>query len=428
MPHALFRAFCLFIALFVAAPAHAQLKVDVTQGHVDPMEIAIPAFSGPNGADMATVIRANLESSGLFDAQDPAAFIERGLQVNATPRFADWRVIKSEALVVGAATVDGGRLRVDFRVWDVFGEEQLLGLQFEGGPDAWRRIAHKISDAIYERLTGLPGSFDTRVVFVSQSGGKLNRVKRLAIMDQDGANPSFLTDGSEQILNPRFSPSNQQIAYAALSDRGLKVWVLDIDTGRREVIAGLPGMSYAPRFSPDGSSVVLSGDADGNAEIYIKNLRSGSVGRLTNHPGIDTSPDISPDGSRIVFNSDRGGSPQLYVMARDGSGPRRISFGPGRYSTPVWSPNGELIAFTRQTGDRFQIGVMRADGSGERILSESYFEEGPTWASNSQSIMFTRENPDGSTAIWAVDVSGRNLRRVPAPGQALDPAWSPRLP
>jgi TolB protein len=418
----------LMIALLALGPARAEVRVDVTQGHLDPLPIAVTDFGGGVG-DMAGVVRANLERSGLFRPIDPAAHVERGLSPGVSPRFQDWRVINTEALIVGAASRDAeGRLRVDFRVWDVLAERELLGLQFTSTPENWRRIAHKVSDAVYERLTGEPGYFDTRIVFVAESGTKVNRIKRLAVMDQDGANPSFLTSGADLIMNPRFSPSAQQIVYSSLEQTGLRVYLFNIDTGRREAIAGLPGMTFAPRFSPDGASVALSLDADGNSEVYVKNLRSGAVRRLTNHPAIDTSPSFSPDGAQIVFNSDRGGSAQLYVMGADGASPRRISFGPGRYSTPVWSPRGDLIAFTRQTGGRFQIGVIRPDGSGERILSESYFEEGPTWAPNGRVLMFHRDTPGGESSMWAVDVSGRNLRRIATPGAASDPAWSPSLP
>jgi TolB protein len=417
----------LFLALAAVAPARAEVRVDVTQGHLDPLPVAVTGFEGAAG-DIGAVIRANLERSGLFKPVDPAAHVERGLTPGVSPRFQDWRAINTEALIVGAARRDGeGRLRVDFRVWDVLAERELMGLQYTTTPENWRRIAHKISDAVYERLTGEPGYFDTRIVFVAESGTKTAKIKRLAVMDQDGANPSFLTSGGDLILNPRFSPNAQEIVYSALEQAGLRVYLFNIETGRREAIAGLPGMTFAPRFSPDGASVALSLDADGNAEIYIKNLQSGAVRRLTNHPAIDTSPAFSPDGRQIVFNSDRGGGPQLYVMGADGSGVRRISFGGGRYSTPVWSPRGDLIAFTKQTGGRFQIGVIKPDGTGERILSDSFFEEGPTWAPNGRVLMFYRETPAGGSSLWSVDVSGRNVRQVDTPGAASDPAWSPLL-
>jgi TolB protein len=418
----------LVMAAGLPGPASAQLVVDVTEGMSRPLPIAISNFSGANGAQISAVVRDNLERSGLFDVQDPNAFLQRDVGVSTAPRFGDWRVINSAALVVGSGTVTNGRLRVEFRMWDVFGESQMLGLEFSSSDENWRRVAHKISDAIYQRLTGLPGNFDTRLVFIAESGSRTNRVKRLAVMDQDGATPSFLTTGTDQILTPRFSPSGQQLVYTALSDTGIRLYVLDIESGRQELIPGLGNMVFAPRFSPDGQSIIFSADRDGNTEIMMRNLRTGQMRRLTSHPAIDTSPDISPDGRTVVFTSDRGGGTQLYKMAIDGSEPTRLTFGSGRYSTPVWSPNGRQIAFTRQSGGEFQIGVMNADGSGERILTGAYLVEGPSWSPNGRTIMFQREDgPGASSALWSIDVSGRNLRRAPYPQGASDPAWSPIL-
>ena len=419
-----------FLALLMSAsPALAQLSVSVTEGHRRPLPIAIAEFDGPNGAAIAAAVRANLDRSGLFQVQDPNSFLQKDTDVNVAPRFPAWREIKSEALVIGRGKVQDSRLRVEFRMWDVSGESQMLGLEFASADENWRRIAHKVSDAIYKRLTGEDGYFDSRIVFVAESGTKLARVKRLAVMDQDGANPSYLTDGTDLILNPRFNASGQQIVYSALSLRGLKVWVLDIETGRREAIRGTGNMAFAPRFTPDGQSILFSSDTDGDSNVFINNLRTGTSRQLTNNPSIDTSPDMSPDGSQIAFTSDRGGSPQIYRMASDGAGQRRLSFGSGQYSTPVWSPTGDLIAFTRQSGGRFQIGIMNADGSNERMLSEAYLVEGPTWSPNGRVIMFQRQAaPGASPTLWSVDVSGSNLRQVPYSAASSDPAWSASLP
>jgi TolB protein len=424
------RAVALLILAIsgVAGPAFAQLTVSVTEGHRKPLPIAISDFKGPRGAEIASVVRANLDRSGLFQVQNPQAYIQRDTDVNVNPRFADWRVIKTEALVVGRGDIQGDRLKVEFRLWDVYGESQMLGLEFASAGENWRRIAHKVSDAIYQRLTGEVGFFDSRVVFVAESGPKTRRIKRLAVMDQDGADPSFLTDGTEQVLNPRFNAQGQQIVYSALSDRGVRIWVLDIDSGRREAVAGIGNVAFAPRFSPDGQSIIFSADQEGDTNIFVKNLRTGTLRQLTRSPAIDTSPDFSPDSSSVVFTSDRGGSPQLYRMSADGSGVRRISFGSGSYSTAVWSPKGDLIAFTRQSGGRFQIGVMNPDGSAERILADAYLVEGPTWSPNGRVIMFQREGGPGETAsLWTVDISGNNLRRAPYQAAGSDPAWSPSL-
>ena len=391
------------------------------------MPIAIPAFGGAQGAEIAQVITGNLERSGLFAPIPPAAHIEKTLDVNVQPRFPDWKVLNAQALVNGQVTVEGGRLTVNFRLWDVYSEQQLLGLQFTSTPDNWRRVAHKISDAVYERLTGEKGYFDTRVVFVSESGDRLNRRKQLAIMDQDGANPSYLTDGSYIVMTPRFSSTSQEITYMALRPEGSSIYLFNLESGRRETLGNFPGRVFAPRFSPDGGRVAFSVERAGNTDIYVMDLRSRLTNRLTSDPSIETSPSFSPDGSRIVYNSDRGGSAQLYIMDTSGGGARRISFGSGRYTTPVWSPTGEYIAFTKQTGGQFHIGIMKPDGSDERILTTSYLDEGPTWAPNGRVLMFSRETPGGAPRLWTVDVTGRIERAAPYPGSGSDPAWSPLL-
>jgi len=424
-------ALLLPAALAQAQPAApgGEITVDVNQGAVQPLPIAVPGFTGsPQGAEISKVIMANLERSGLFRPIDPTAFVEKSLDVNVQPRFPDWKTVGAQALVNGQATIEAdGRIRVDFRLWDVFAETQLLGLQFTSTPENWRRVAHKISDAVYERLTGEKGYFDTRVVFVAESGAKVGRVKRLAIMDQDGANPSYLTDGSYLVMTPRFSSTSQEITYMALRPNGSSVYLFNIETGRQETLGAFPGMVFAPRFSPGGDKVAFSVERAGNSDVYVMDLRTRQTTRLTTDPSIDTSPSFSPDGNRIVFNSDRGGSPQIYTMNLNGSGVRRVSYGGGSYTTPVWAPRGEFIAFTKQTGSTFHIGVMRADGGDERLLTTSYLDEGPTWAPNGRVLMFFRETAPGNPRLWTVDVTGRILRPAPYTSAASDPAWSPLL-
>lgn len=429
MMRSILLALAALFTFALASAARAQIEVDVNQGALQPLPIAVPAMTGAAvGDDISRVINGNLERSGLFRPLNQASFIEKDLNIAVQPRFADWKLINAQALVNGQVTVEpGGRLRVDFRLWDVYSEQQLLGLQFTSTPENWRRIAHKISDAVYERLTGEKGYFDTRVVFVAESGGRVGRTKRLAIMDQDGANPSYLQHGEGIVMTPRFSSTSQEITYMTLRPNGSSIYLLNLDTGRRETLGNFPGMVFAPRFSADGTKVAFSVERGGNTDIYIMDLRSRVSTRLTADPGIDTSPSFSPDGGRIVFNSDRGGSPQLYIMNLDGSGVRRVSSGGGRYTTPVWSPRGDLIAFTKQAGGQFSIGVMGVDGGGERILTGSYLDEGPTWAPNGRVLMFFRESPGGSPKLWTVDVTGRVSRAAPYPGSGSDPAWSPIL-
>ncbi|HLK25310.1 MAG TPA: Tol-Pal system beta propeller repeat protein TolB [Caulobacteraceae bacterium] len=417
-------------ALFLPArPASADVSVDVNQGVLQPMPIAVPAFGGAQGAEIARVIEEDLSGSGLFRPLDSSSFPEKSLDVNVQPQFAQWKQINAQALLDGQATTDpDGRMRVDFRLWDVFANKQLVAFQYSSTPDNWRRLAHKIADEVYTRLTGEKGYFDTRVVFVAESGPKTKRIRRLAIMDQDGYNPSYLTDGAYQVFTPRFSSNDQEITFMVLKDSGAAIYLFNIQTGREETLGQFKGIVFAPRFSPDGSKVALSMVKNGASNIYVMDLRSRQVRQLTFDVAVDTSPSFSPDGSKIVFNSDRAGGPQLYVMNADGSNQHRISFGEGRYTTPVWSPNGDMVAFTKQTGSTFHIGIMHPDGSAERILTTSYLDEGPTWAPNGRVIMFSRETPGGGARLWTVDVTGQVSRAAAFPGGASDPAWSPLLP
>ena len=417
---------------YATLPARALVEIDVNQGVVEPLPIAITSFlSGDEvGSEISQVIEADLRRSGLFAPIDKGAFIEKISNPDVAPRFEDWKVINAQALVTGRVTQEAdGRLRAEFRLWDTFAGQQLVGEQFFANKANWRRVAHIIADTIYERLTGEKGYFDTRIVYIDESGPKENRVKRLAIMDQDGANHRFLSNGRAIALTPRFSPNRQEITYMSYESGEPQVYLLQIETGQRELVGNFPGMTFAPRFSPDGQKIVMSLlRDDGNSNIFAMDLRSRATTRLTNSNSIDTSPSFSPDGSRIVFTSDRGGRAQIYVMGADGSNPTRISFGDGTYSTPVWSPRGDLIAFTKQSGGDFQIGVMKTDGSGERILSTAFSQEGPTWAPNGRVLMFFRQAAgSGGPKLVSIDLTGRNEQQVPTANFASDPAWSPLL-
>ena len=426
-------AAALIAALIAAAPARAELHVTVDQGNAQPLPIAIPDFAAPNPGDaaaaqnIAKVVRADLERSGLFRPLDPKSFVEKITNINVPPQFGSWRAISAQALVAGQVQAQSdGRLRVDFRLWDVFGETQMIGQQYFTTPENWRRIAHMVSDAIYERVTGEKGYFDTRIVFIAESGPATKRVKRLAIMDEDGANPIFLTRGDYMVLTPRFNPTAQMIAYMSYIGTKPRVYLFDLETGKQEMLGNFPNMTFSPRFSPDGNQVALTLETAGNSDIYLMDLRTRAIKRLTTDPAIDTAPSFSPDGKQIAFESDRGGGQQIYVMNVDGSNQRRISFTPGANGTPVWSPRGDLLAFTKREGNVFHIGVMRPDGSGERLVSSGGKDEGPTWAPNGRVLMFSRENSRGAQ-IWSVDITGRNEQRVLTPGSASDPAWSPLI-
>ena len=415
---------------------NAQTEIDITQGNVKAIPIAITSFGteGPVDPSFAKgftdVVTADLERSGLFRPIEKAAFIQKIGNINQAPRFSEWRVINAQALVVGRVVQAGnGRTQVEFRLWDVFSGRQLLGKKFTTTGDNWRRVAHIISDAIYERLTGESGYFDTKVVFVEESGPKDKRMKRLAIMDQDGFNMRILSSGKSLVLTPRFSPSSKLVTFMAYDGGRPQVYLLNVETGHRELVGNFPNMAFAPRFAPNGQNVAFSLQSEGGSDIHVMDLRNKKMRQLTFSPSIDTSPCFSPDGKQIVFSSDRNGTQQLFVMNADGSGQRRISFGAGRYSTPVWSPRGDLIAFTKQTQGRFLIGVMKADGSGERILTGGYHNEGPTWAPNGRVLMFFRESAGarGGPKLYSIDLTGYNERLIPTPRFASDPAWSGRI-
>ena len=414
--------------------AGAVLKLDVTQGTIQPVPIAIPDFVGvglqdPNGGrNVSQIIASNLQRSGLFAPIDPAAYLEKISTIDTLPRFADWRAINAQALVTGRVTQADGRLKVEFRLWDVFAGQQLRGEQYNTTADNWRRISHIISDAVYERITGEKGYFDSRVVFVDESGPKERRVKRLALMDQDGGNVRYLTRGDDLVLTPRFSSAADTITYMSYGQGDPKVYLMNIETGQREIVSNFPGMSFSPRFSPDGQRVIFSLQRGGNSNLFVMDLRSKATTRLTDTQVIDTAPSYSPDGMRISFELDRGGKQQIYIMGANGGQAQRISFGDGAYSTPVWSPRGDYIAFTKQMPGRFAIGIMKADGTGERILTEGYHNEGPTWAPNGRVIMFFRDpGGNGGPALYTVDVTGRNEQLLKTPSYASDPAWSPLL-
>jgi len=432
-------ALAAFVLLLLAFPARADLKLDITRGKVEPLPIAIPALAGgggeeaQTGRDLAQVVSADLESSGLFRPLDPRSFIQV-VAAGEGPRFGDWRQINAQALMTGSVQTQGdGRFRVEFRLWDVFAEQQLAGFAYTTTRQNWRRIAHIIADQIYKRITGEDGYFDTRIVYIAESGTAQQRVKRLAIMDQDGANHQYLTDGRSLVLTPRFSPSAQEITYLSYASGTPRVFLYNIDTGRQQSIGDVPGMTFAPRFSPDGNRVILSRSENGASNIFVMGAHGGGMSRLTDGNAINTSPSYSPDGSKIVFNSDRGGSQQLYVMSANGGDARRISFGSGKYGTPVWSPRGDLIAFTKIDSGSFYIGVMRPDGSGERLLTQDFLVEGPTWAPNGRVLMFFRQGRTdsrgrgGSSRLYTIDLTGYNQREVNTPGDASDPAWSPLL-
>ncbi len=435
------RVMSLLLTVFaLGLPAAAQdsgpLRIEITEGVIEPVPFAVPDFIGEGstatqlGRQIADVIAADLTGTGLFRRIPSDAFISQITSFSSPVQYADWKAINAQALVSGAVRVDAaGQVVVQFRIYDVFaGQELGQGLQLVGTQEGWRRIAHKVADQVYSRITGEGGYFDTRVVYVAETGPKDARQKRLAIMDYDGANVKYLTDSTSLVLAPRFSPTGDRLLYTSYESGFPRVYLMDVATvGRRPLVTREGTMSFAPRFSPDGRRIIYSISQGGNTDLYTMSIDGGAETRLTNTPSIETAPSFSPDGREIVFESDRSGTSQLYIMPSTGGEARRISSGSGRYGTPVWSPRGDLIAFTKQHQGRFHIGVMRTDGSEERLLTASFLDEGPTWAPNGRVIMFTRETQgeQGRASLYTVDVSGRNLRQVRTETGASDPSWSP---
>ena len=433
-------AMLMLAIVMTAAPVQAQEppRIVITEGVIDPMPIAVPSFIDEGGAgemarNLSRVVMSDLAGTGLFREIPEDAHISRISSFDGGVAFEDWRAVNARVLITGAVSVAGDRITVKFRAYDVVNGTAIEGaaLQFAGTTAGWRRMAHKVADVVYAKITGEGGYFDSRVVFVSESGPKNARAKRLAVMDYDGANVQYLTDSSTIVLAPRFSLQGDRILYTSYESGFPRITVLEVSNLSRRTLDEQPGtMTFAPRFSPDGGTVVFSLERGGNSDIYSLNIRSGGLTQLTNAPSIETGPSFSPDGSQIVFESDRSGGQQIYIMPAGGGEGRRISSGEGRYGTPVWSPRGDLIAFTKQNKGRFHIGVMRTDGSEERLLTASFLDEGPTWAPNGRVIMFTRETSGagGQSTLWSVDITGRTLKQIPTEGPASDPAWSPLLP
>ena len=429
----------LFFYLVIITNALALIEIDITEGNREPLPIAVTNFFYAKDSikdldqisiDVSKVISADLERSGLFKSIDQEAFIQKTASMHIRPRHEDWRLINAQALVTGELEIDKDKLRVEFRLWDTFAEKEIEALVLITTIDNWRRISHMIADKIYERLTGEEGYFDTRILYVSENGPKNNRIKKLAIMDQDSFNHRYLTSGKELVLTPRFNPVKQEITYLSYFKNLPRVYLLDIQTGIQEVVGDFPGMTFAPRFSPDGEKIIMSLARDGNSDIYVMDIKSRVVERLTDSPAIDTSPSYSPDGKKITFNSDRGGSQQIYVMDNKGRNQTRISRGTGNYATPVWSPRGDLIAFTKNFQGRYFIGVMRTDGTGERLLTENWYQEAPSWSSNGRVLIFYRETKADDTgkghssSLWSIDLTGFNERKIETPEDASDPSWS----
>ncbi len=423
----------LVVGFLLSETARAEIRIDVTGAQSEPLPFAMPELVGDDGDEITEVVVADLERSGLFRYINPDAYIQKITGVDTRPNFNDWRAINAQALVYGTVKENFGKMTVSFRIFDVYAQTELYAKSFTADSSSWRKLAHMISDAIYERVTGEKGYFDTRVAFIDERGNQMNRIKRLAVMDQDGANLTYLTNGKDLVLTPRFSPNMKEVAYFSYKDGKPKVYLMNVNTRKSTLVGDFKGMTFAPRFSPDGQKLLISLARRGNSDIYTYDLATKKQVQLTNHPSINTSPSYSPDGKQIVFSSDRGGNQQLYIMNADGSNVHRISFGEGTYATPVWSPRGDYIAFTKIRHGQFHIGVIKPDGSGERLITNGFLVESPSWAPNGRVLMFYRKAPSrsdgsgGDARLYTIDITGYNERQLITPNSASAPAWSPLL-
>jgi TolB protein len=427
-----FRLAAVVVAVGLATSA-AQAAGDITVragGNFAPVTIAVTPFPGDEGATKVGAVLTNDFGHSVFLVPvNPTSFPENVSNPDVRPNLDAWKTVNAQFVLTGRVSgAAGGRISAQFRLWDTATGAQVAGQQYTTDAANARRIAHLIADAVFTHVTGEKGFFDSRVVFVDESGSKEKRRKRLAVMDMDGADVKYLTSGDTLVVTPRFSPSAQQVAYMSFREGDPKVTLLNLESGQREAVGNFPGMTFSPRFSPDGQRIAMSLSEGSTSHLFSMDIGSHEQTQLTDGGGIDTSPCYSPDGSQIAFESDRGGTQQIYVMSANGGAANRISFGEGRYSTPVWSPRGDLIAFTRQKGGLFGIGVMKPDGSGERIIAEGYHNEGPTFSPNGLFLMFFRD-PGGESGpkIFMADIFGHGEFPVPTPGYASDPSWGPLM-
>lgn len=408
-------------------------KITINEGHIDPMPIAINFFNADSNSsriskDIRNVISQDLASCNYFKIIPSGAFIEYTRGVLHNPLFASWRQIGAQFLLNAEVKQNDNNIEVSFIFWDTTLEKAIHKQILELPTKLWRRSAHKISDSIYEKITGDKGYFDTKIAYISESGPPMARIKKLAVMDFDGKNNRLLTDGKDIVLTPRFSPKADKILYMSYIDRTPRVYMVDIGSGKKSVLGDFPGMSFAPKFSPDGYKALMSVAKNGATNILEIDLKTKKITKITNTYSINTSPSYSPDGRKIAFNSNRSGTSQIYIMDSDGSNIKRISFNKGSYMTPVWSPRGDYIAFTKIRGG-FAIGVMRPDGTGERTITRGHLVEGPTWSPSGSLIMFTQEmkyntKKENSSKIYYIDATGNNLNILKTPTNASDPEWS----
>jgi TolB protein len=433
------RAFLTGVVLCTissTALAQSTLRVDITQGVGSPLILTVPdapsgviagvADGSDAGTALSSIVRNDLASVGLYRLISSKVDLSAGGAFSLLP----FQKLGAQALVVGRASAGGnGLLSFECSLFDVFGTRRELYRRILVTPQQWRRAAHKCADLVFEHTTGDQGHFDTRIVMVAETGPKIVRTTALSAIDYDGANPQQLTQGSQLVAMPRYSPDGRSIAFMAYLGGMPRILVADLTSGQSIPLELPAGVPFAPRFSPDSRKLVLAIAREEDSDIYEIDLASRAIVQLTDDPGMDISPSYSPDGQRIVFESTRSGQQQLYVMNADGGKATRISFGAGRYGSPVWSPRGDFIAFTRVNGNSMQIGVMRSDGTRERILTNGSLDESPSWDLAGRTILFQHGlGGDLPPEIWTVDLTGKVKHRVMAEIGGSDPYWSGARP
>jgi TolB protein len=424
------------IALVVAGLLLSSAASAAQPGTPAATVIAIPPITSPDtgvkgnemlgiGWQASQLIAADLRQTSELMPLTPDRKDYYSYPEVTAPTFSKWRSAGAKALVTGfVQSRSDGRLTFGCYVYDVEKGRELGRKGFIiGGGDDWRRAAHKCSGLAYTAITGAPGMFDSRIAYVAESGAPEARVRRVAVMDSDGYNHSYLTAGDTMVLTPRMSPKGGRLAYVGFSGGKPEIRIVDLGSSQQRPLLNGDSISFAPRYSPDGTRIVFSMMLGPNSDIYVAPATGGIPQRLTTSPGIDTDPSFSPDGTKIVFESDRGGSQQLYVMNSDGSNQRRISFGGGWYASPDWSPDGEWIAFTQRTTAGRRIGIMKPDGTGEKMLTSGPADEGPSWAASSRELIFQRGAGNGS-ALFRLTLDGSEPRQMSIPQGGSDPDWS----
>jgi TolB protein len=419
----------MLLLLAVMRPAWSALTIEITQGTEGAIPIAVVPFgwSGAPGSapeNISAIISADLNRSGRFEAlpdSDLVAHPTEGSQV----QFQNWRMVNVDNLVIGKISESGQQYSVQFQLFDVFRGNQLAGYSFNVGRQELRRVAHHISDLIYEKLTGERGAFNTQIAYVTTSGSTANKTYTLLVADSDGYNPQTILTSKEPLMSPSWSPDASQLAYVSFENKTAQIYVQELRTGTRRKLASFKGINGAPSWSPDGRSLAVTLSRDGNPEIYTMDLKSNTLKRITNSAGIDTEPVWTPDGGSIIFTSDRGGSAQLYRVPASGGQARRITF-EGNYNAGAdISPDGRKIAMVHGTGGGYRIAVQDLASGNLRVLTDGRLDESPSFSPNGSMIIYatTAGNREVLAAV-SVDGSFRQRLSLQA-GNVREPVWSP---